>query len=57
MGLSRNQIDKGSIRKLFPKPKAGVHRKMKKALNRLIRRNELNVPSSGRFRPTKGWEY
>lgn len=57
MGTSRDQIEKGEIRKYFTKPRAGVHKWMKRQMNRLIRRHEDEMPVRGRFRPTSGWEY
>ena len=62
MGLTREKIEKGKIRKLFPKARAGVHKYMKKCMNRIVRHqakkiridDESNVVPKKKYR---GWEY
>jgi len=57
MSTIRDQIEKGKVRRLFAPPRAGVHKWMKKQMNRLIRRRKMDAPVKGKFRPTRGWEY
>lgn len=60
MSLYREKIEKGKIKKMFPKPKAGIHRWMKNQMNRFLRRKPVNDDERGyktNRKPVKGWEY
>lgn len=60
MGLSRNKIEKGFIKSLFTPRKAGVHKWMKKQMNRFMRRKPIEedeVGGKSNSKPTKGWEF
>lgn len=59
MSLYKEKIEKGSIRALFAKPKAGVHKWMKNQMNRYIRKQAKDV-SEDSLEPKKrniGWEF
>ena len=59
MSLHKEVIEKGSIRKFFAKPRAGVHKWMKNQMNRYIR-NQTKDVSEDSLEPKKrnaGWEY
>lgn len=62
MALSRDKIEKGKIQHLFPKVKSGIHRYMKKSINKLMRRqaNKISLNDDENLTPKKqykGWEY
>jgi len=50
------QLEKGKIRKYFPKTRAGVHKFVKKMKNRIIRRMKI-VPVKGTIKNYSGWEF
>ena len=59
MSLYKIKIEKGKIRTLFSKRKAGVHKWMKNQMNRYIRKQAKDV-SEDSLEPKKrnaGWEY
>jgi hypothetical protein len=59
MSLYKIKIEKGKIRTLFSKPRAGVHKWMKNQMNRYIRKQSKDV-SEDSLEPKKrnaGWEY
>lgn len=60
MATYKEKIEKGTIRSLFCKPKAGVHKWMKRQMNKFIRRKPIEDDEVGyktNKKPTKGWEY
>lgn len=59
MSLYKIKIEKGRIRNLFSKSRAGVHKWMKNQMNRYIRKQAKDV-SEDSLEPKKrnvGWEY
>lgn len=59
MSLYKEKIEKGRIRTLFSKPRAGVHKWMKRQMNKYIRIQAKDV-SEDSLEPKKrnaGWEY
>ena len=59
MSLCKEKIEKGSIRKLFAKPRAGIHKWMKRQMNKYIRRQSKDVGEDS-LEPKKrncGWEF
>lgn len=59
MSLYKIKIEKGRIRNLFSKRRAGVHKWMKNQMNRYIRKQAKDV-SEDSLEPKKrnaGWEY
>lgn len=62
MALSRVKIEKGKIRRLFPKVRSGEHKYMKKCINRLVRRFSKKISLSCDEnllpkKPYRGWEH
>lgn len=62
MALTRDKIEHGKIQRLFPKVKSGIHRYMKKCINKLIRRQakKISLNDDENLTPKKqykGWEY
>ena len=60
MGINLNKIEKGTVRKLLSPRKAGIHKWMKKQMNRFMRRKSIeedDVGSKSNKKPTKGWEF
>jgi hypothetical protein len=60
MSLYKEKIEKGIIKKLFPKTKAGIHKWMKNQMNRFLRRKPISEDEKGyktNRKPVKGWEY
>ena len=59
MSLYKEKIEKGPIRTLFSKPRAGIHKWMKNQMNRYIRKQSKDV-SEDSLEPKKrniGWEF
>lgn len=59
MSLYKEDIEKGSIRKLFAKRRAGVHKWMKNQMNRYIRKQAKDV-SEDSLEPKRrycGWKF
>ena len=59
MSLYKEKIEKGRIRALFSKPRAGVHKWMKRQMNKYLRIQSKDV-SEESLKPKKrniGWEY
>ena len=60
MSTYKGKIEKGKIRNLFAPTKAGLHKWMKKQMNRFMRRKPIegdDVGCKSNSKPTKGWEY
>lgn len=62
MALSKEKIDKGKIRSLFPKVRSGEHKYMKKCINRLVRHfsKKISLSYDENIQPKKsyiGWEH
>lgn len=60
MSLYKEDIEKGNIRNLFSKPRAGVHKWMKNQINRFMRRKPIEEDDKGiktNRKPTSGWEF
>ena len=60
MGIQKCKIEKGKIKNLFAPRRAGIHKWMKKQMNRFIRRKPIEedeVGSKSNRKPTKGWEF
>lgn len=60
MSCYKEKIGKGKIRRLFSKPRAGIHKWMKRQMNKLMRRKPIEEDEVGyksSKKPTKGWEY
>ncbi|MBR6516394.1 MAG: hypothetical protein IKT40_06015 [Bacilli bacterium] len=60
MAAYKEKIEKGLIRKLFAKPKAGIHKWMKRQMNKLIRRKPIEEDEIGiktNRKPYKGWDF
>ena len=59
MSLYKVVIEKGAIRKLFAKRRAGVHKWMKNQMNRYIRKQSKDVGEDS-LEPKRrycGWEF
>lgn len=59
MSLYKVKIEKGRIRNLFSRPRAGIHKWMKNQMNRYIRKQAKDV-SEDSLEPKKrnaGWEF
>lgn len=59
MSLYKEKIEKGKIRSLFKKPRAGVHKWMKRQMNKYLRQQSKDV-SEESLTPKKrnaGWEF
>ena len=59
MSLWKFKIERGKIRKFFPKVRAGTHKYYKKCMNRFLRHQAKDVSeeSLNPKRMFKGWEY
>ena len=59
MSLFKEKIEKGSIRALFSKRRAGVHKWMKRQMNKYLRIQSKDVgeDSLNPKRRNIGWEY
>lgn len=60
MSCCKEKIEKGRIRKLFPKPRSGFHKWMKRQMNKFMRRKPIQEDDKGyksNRKPLKGWEY
>lgn len=60
MSTNKCKIEKGRIKSLFAPRRAGIHKWMKKQMNRFIRRKPIEedeVGSKSNRKPTKGWEF
>lgn len=60
MSLYKEKIERGRIRTLFSKPRAGVHKWMKRQMNKYIRRKPIEEDEKGVKTNRKrfvGWEY
>lgn len=60
MSLYKEKLEKGKIRSLFTKPRAGVHKWMKRQMNKYIRRKPIEDDEIGiktNRKPTRGWEF
>lgn len=60
MSCYKEKIEKGKIRRLFSKPRAGIHKWMKRQMNKFMRRKPIEEDEVGyksSQKPTKGWEY
>lgn len=60
MSCYKEKIEKGKIRRLFSKPRAGIHKWMKRQMNKFMRRKPIEEDEVGyksSKKPTKGWEY
>lgn len=60
MSLYKEKIEKGKIRSLFKKPRAGVHKWMKRQMNKFIRRKPIDDDDKGIKTARKqncGWEF
>lgn len=60
MSTYKEKIEKGRIRNFFKKPRAGVHKWMKKQMNRFLRRKAVDDDEKGiktSKKPYQGWEF
>ena len=60
MATYKEKIEKGKIRLLFSSRRSGVHKWMKRQMNKFIRRQPIEDEDVGRKinrKPTKGWEF
>lgn len=60
MSLYKEQIEKFPIKQMIGKSKAGVHKWMKRQMNKFIRRKPIEddeIGSKTNRKPTVGWEY
>ena len=59
MSLCKEKIEKGAIRAFFSKRRAGIHKWMKRQMNKYIRRQSKDI-SEDSLEPKKrncGWEF
>ena len=60
MSLYKEKIEKGKIKKLFAPRRAGVHKWMKRQMNKFMRRRKIEEDDKGyksNRKPIKGWEF
>ena len=60
MATYKEQIEKGKIKSYFAQPRAGVHKWMKRQMNKFMRRKPIEDDEIGRKtnrKPIKGWEF
>lgn len=60
MSLYKEKIEKGRIRELFSKPKAGIHKWMKRQMNKYIRQKPIEEDEKGiktNRKQYSGWEF
>jgi hypothetical protein len=60
MALYKQKIDKEPVKSLFPKPKSGYHKWIKRQMNKFLRRKPIEDDEVGyktNRKPTRGYEY